>query len=376
MTVLVPAVQTDVTSALATQWTTWDTPGRTPPWEMCLRALDLATQAQPVPGEPLEVLSSGYYLGPPNPYVVPAADADIFWDWLAGAVRPSLSVSKAADVTTALDTAKIYVHAYYMYRRGGLIEKVDANFTGKNPRRAIFELLSFAGQDAAPGIMPSLEALEGNVVGARKTASELAQVSKGLATAKQRADQLLTQLNGPPPGSTGSISSSIDALVHGIVDSARQQASDIKALTDKPLQDIIQNAGGDNAQKVRSAADKLANGLADAVAGFAAKLSSAANQPAKSVKDALQKAIDDYVKAVDQASKDAVTAATAAAAAKKAAEDAVNARLSDMERIRLCYASVDNGVNGNTLHCRQDLAAYVAANFRTPPTSGGSNKKK
>jgi len=41
----------------------------------------------------------------------------------------------------------------------------------------------------------------------------------------------------------------------------------------------------------------------------------------------------------------------------------VDESLKKLESIRLCYASVDKGVNGNNLNYRKKLSDYVAGKF-------------
>lgn len=139
-----PAIETDAKAALARQWMNWEPAGKQAPWDLCLSALDLATQAQPKYSDALTVLELGYdgTSQPKYPYTVPAASADRFWDWVAGAGDSDKTKPEAA-----LKAVQGIVDQYYLADNRGLMEKVDANFSAKNPRRAIFELLAYKAKE-------------------------------------------------------------------------------------------------------------------------------------------------------------------------------------------------------------------------------------
>jgi hypothetical protein len=148
-----PTIEVDARNALAAQWLS-------PNWKTCLDALDLATRPGAIFSDALALLTSGYdprqiadypslakKYPAKTPYKVPDADVDQFWDWVAGASTLCSGVCSQKMLQTALAAAEEVVNQYYRDDNVGLMDKVDANFIVKNPRRAIYELLRFAAKD-------------------------------------------------------------------------------------------------------------------------------------------------------------------------------------------------------------------------------------
>jgi hypothetical protein len=266
-------IESDARRALGKECSASDPSGRLSPWLMCLTALDFATQPQPKYSDALATLTIGYDASPPKyPYAVSPGYADKFWDWLAGAVRNEADLKETAKLNAAIATAKRYVGNYYNFDNRGLMDTVDANFAGGNPRRAIFELLEFASQG-----MPDLDK---RTAAAQNSAHILSLDANARADSARRAADLRKTLDG-------------------LIDSQVPQAS--RPALKAPLQD--------------------AEGIA-------------ANLPRQAQSNA------------GDASKNATNL-----------KSDLNRRLSDLEQIRLCYAT---GSNGSTLNYRDKLVQYVS----------------
>jgi hypothetical protein len=334
----VPAFESDAKAALASQWRQWDPYGSSAHWKMCFSALDLATQAQPKYSDALTVLALGFdgTSKIKEPYAAPAADADVFWDWVAGAARDTVQPDP--------QPVKDIVDAYYRSDNRGLMEKVDANFSANTPRRAIFELIAYEA--------PMVRAAETTAVQARKTADASQSMADAMANEAARANSFDVKF-------TTSLNSQLDPIGNAIADSGQKSADLKKALADYILP--IKSAAVGNAA-VGSAADQLAqkvSQIADKIASDAKSLS-AGTQYAKT---ALKGAVDSYAKTISDASKAAQTVADANKKMAKATGDAVDALLGKLEAIRVCYASVKQPGDKKDLSCRTALIQYVSGKF-------------
>jgi hypothetical protein len=349
-----PQVETDAKKVLALQWMQWEPPNR-------LSALDLATQPQPKFGDALTFLALGFdgKSQPKYPYAVPPANADNFWDWLAGAfveLSPAPSPKKMADALAAgrledaLATTEKIIDNYYSANNRGLMEKVDANFVAGNARRAIFELISFAAQ--------AVRSLEAQAVKVRKQAEESrAQAVIEAAEARQVADF------------ENEIGKTVDEQMKLINDSIAafpdQIPPRIRAALDSELP-LIKSAARDNANAVGAAADKLVGdikAIEEAANKSAGSLKAIAIQKAKSSKDLLKNALHGDTEKARAASQAAKAKADSDKNTADKLSEAVEAELTKLENVRLCYASVAAGADGKSNY-RKKVSDWVSAKFR------------
>jgi uncharacterized protein YjbJ (UPF0337 family) len=341
----IPAIEKDAKKALALQWLQWQT--KPVPWETCLGALGVAIQGGAKFPEALAILGSGYdgKSKAKNPYAVPAEDADAFWDWLAGAVENDKDLSDDAKLVAALADAKTFVDSFYRTNSQALMEKVDANFLAKSPRVAIFQLLAYAANDTR-------KAME-KVAAKQKQAD----ASDSLATQKraeaEAALNLHTQID--------TIADSITGISANLTNRTTQDSSDLKSTVATDVGAIKSAASGNPA--AIAAADQLARHVQGATDASSASLKALIGQLTDADKNALKGAVDKYSADAQDKAKAAKDQHTADMGAVDQAGKELDASLRKLESIRLCYASVDKGVNNNVLNYRKKLSDYVAGKF-------------
>jgi hypothetical protein len=152
-TVTSPKEETDAQKALAVEWMTAGREVKPYGWKACLRALDVLTQTAARYREAADILTAGRpaTLPPTNPYTLTNADlVKNLGDWVEGASRlcvaKPMPCSCANNLGAALESTKEVINDFYQTDKQGLIAKVDANFQGKNPQRAFYELLRYEGE--------------------------------------------------------------------------------------------------------------------------------------------------------------------------------------------------------------------------------------
>jgi hypothetical protein len=334
----VPAIiEDDAKNSLAAQWMSTD---GTPvvAWKTCLDALDLATRPGAIYSDALALLISGYDpkratknpVWAKNPYKVPDADADHFWDWVAGANNSDLSDKAKSGARTA---AEALVDDYYKHDNQGLMDKVDANFAAKNPRRAIYELLSYAAK---------------RTVAVQMESDKQSQLAAEKRDEARDAAALIMKINAVAD-SLGGIRSSVSAV-------ATQEPPLLKNT-------VTAMIGPGNTPELNAALNKLAHDVevvANSSSGelmlLVVQVGKLVANPSDANKTALKDAAKAYLDAAESAAQDAQTKAADSA-------KALSGSLQRLENIRLCYASVPSGKNDKSLDYRQQLVKYVGAKF-------------
>jgi len=338
-TKIIPNIESNAKKTLARQWLQWKT--NPVHWETALRALELAVQGGSKFPEALAVLALGYdgMSAARSPYAVPAQDADVFWDWLAGAApHVDQAVTDETKLQPALCSAEEIVDDYFTNDNQGLMEKVDAGFAANSPRVAIFQLLSYAANDTR-------KAMEEVVV-----KKEEADASDSLKTEKHAVADAASTLR-----------TQIDAIADSITTRTTNDSSGLNSTVATDVQ-AIKTAATGNINAV-AAADLLVQHVQSLTGASAASLKALIDQLPDAAKRTLKGAVDKYSADAHTDADQADTAHKADMDALKNAGAAVDESLKKLESIRLCYASVDKGVNGNNLNYRKKLSDYVAGKF-------------